>query len=486
MIYFSALAQHLNNMPYAVIFILYAAYTMLLIIHIILNKEDVKAAAGWIGLVILSPLLGGLIYIVLGINRIKRKAHRMKQITYKKNISTIKKKIPPEIAAKLTPENISFINLSMHIHENLPVLGNSVEPLINGEQAYPVMIDLIKNAKKEVLLESYIFDYDSLFEQFFAAFKQASANGAKIKVLIDAIGVGTARYKMQKRLREIKNLETGIFLPPKFIVSLPFVNLRNHRKMLIADGKTAVFGGMNITKNSLVKTAPSKNAVQDITFKIEGGVIKQLSALFEADWHFASKKHFTPVEHAPEVKDVKSICRLISDGPDQSYSKIETLVTAMLGQAKHKIDIITPYFLPNETVLTAIEIASMKNVEVNVIIPKKTDIPGMDYAMSANYERLLSRNVNIYLNPMPFDHSKACVIDGAWTLIGSANWDERSFKLNFESCVECVSKDIAAEVEKYINSKKRISKKQMFKTYAKMSLHKRIRNNIFRLLTPYY
>jgi cardiolipin synthase len=479
---FSDFIYHDFNTLIAVgIYILFAFGTS---VHTLLHKEDVKSAIGWIALVFLSPFIGTILYIFLGINRVKRKGSRLR-----KKIS-LSEKYPYDIMNNIF-ENLpinykQFITFGHNIYPQTFSFGNSVIPLQNGIEAYPEMITAIRNASKEVLISSYIFDYDTETVKFLDAFKAAVKNGASVKVLVD--GIGTLKFfhrSIEKRLSKIKGVECGIFLPPYIPISMPFINLRNHRKMILVDGKTAFFGGMNLSKkNTMIHNL--KDGVLDITFKVKGSVIEQMAEIFEDDWEFATGIKLqsfakTTVHH----KEGTLPARIITDGPDNKDGIIKLIIAGAINAATKKILIITPYFLPENNILTALEMASLKDVDTEIIIPEHSDYKILNYAVEPNFLRLIERGVKIYRTPRPFDHSKIFVIDNEWVFVGSANWDERSFKLNFESNMEIFSKSLAKKLTDIAEEKKKNAKLTTAYECKNLPFLKRIRNNAYRLLTPY-
>ncbi len=449
--------------------------------NIILYKDDVKSSIGWIGLVWLSPLIGTVIYIIFGINRIKRKAE-----TLRNSGPDTLDFIMAETALPLKEQAPNFIQLLMlgyKVHPQLFALKNKVTPLLNGDEAYPEMAKAIAAAKKEVLIASYIFDNDAAGAMILDAAKQAALNGAKIRVMVDGIGINYSKPTIKSAAEQIEGLEFAVFLPSKKPVTLPFVNLRNHRKIMVIDGHTAFFGGMNISADDILKTKP-KHPVADITFKVEGPVTQQMAAVFLSDWLFCRGKNFAPVTYeAQPNNDGQSPCRIIPDGPDSDRGKIQMLISGALSCAQKKIQIVTPYFLPESETLSDLITAAMRGVEVEIILPNRSNIFGMDWAMQSNFEMLINKGIKIYRTPAPFDHSKIFVIDGYWSLVGSANWDVRSFKLNFECNMECLSRELASKLEKIIEDKK--AKAQLVTAAPKNKLIQ-LRNNTMRLLTPYY
>ena len=451
-------------------------------VHILLYKEDVKSSIGWIGLVWLSPLFGALIYAILGINRIKRKALALKNP--KSNIKQITGKTIEELEQQIPLNFRQLLKLGYKIHPQLFVPANNIVPLINGDEAYPQMADAIKKAKKQVLIESYIFNNDTAGQTILDACAQAVKNGIQVRIIVDGVGLNYSRPDIKKAAEKIKELQMRIFLPSKKPAAMPFVNLRNHRKIMIIDGQTAFFGGMNIAQENLLKTNPA-TPVKDTTFKIEGPVIDQLARIFLEDWIFTGGQNFKPEEFKTDKKEpcAEGFCRAIPDGPDSDYGKVKSIFFAAINSATKNIKITTPYFLPDDNILTALEFAAMRGIDTEIILPQKSNIFGMDYAMRANFARLIKSGVKIYLQEPPFDHSKLLCIDGIWSVIGSANWDERSLKLNFESLLEIMDLKTTKQIEKIINAKKALSTKQQMPAYP---FYKKILCNAFKLLTPYY
>ncbi|MDR0800799.1 MAG: phospholipase D-like domain-containing protein [Endomicrobium sp.] len=450
-------------------------------VHILLHKDDIKSSIGWIAVVLFSPFIGTILYIFLGINRVKRKGARLRKktiISGKYSIENIYKNLPVNYR--------QFIIFGYNVYPQNFVFGNSVEPLQNGIEAYPEMTKTIKNAKKEVLISSYIFDYDNETDKFLEAFKNAIKNGAAVKVLVD--GIGTLRFfhrSIEKKLARIKGLEYGVFLPPHIPVTMPFINLRNHRKIMIIDRETAFFGGMNLSKKNVLIDDP-KNGILDITFKIKGHIINQMSEVFKDDWEFATGKKFkSSPKRLPSIEADTIPARIIPDGPDNKSGIIELISHGAINVATKKILIMTPYFLPENNILTAIEMAAMRGVDVDIIIPDKGDYGFINRAVEPNFLRLIKSGVKIYRTPRPFDHSKIFVVDDEWVFIGSANWDVRSFKLNFESNIELFSKNLARKLSDIAESKKRKAKLTTAHECKTLPFLKRIRNNACRLLTPY-
>ncbi len=452
--------------------------------HIIYRKDDVKSSFGWIGLVWLTPLIGSIVYVIFGINRIRRKALSLRNKG--PDILTITGKTEEEIQKEIPRPLLQLMRLGYKVHPQRFALGNTAQAYVNGDEAYPAMCRLISDARKEVLMQSYIFNNDRAGRQFVTALKQAVKNGAKVKVLVDGVGLNYSKPTIAAALKQLPGVEFSVFLPSKSPITLPFVNLRNHRKILIIDGKEAFFGGMNVAEGNLVNTHP-KEPIVDITFHVQGPVVDQMSRVFEEDWIFSGKKHFIPASfRAAGPLPGTMPARIIPDGPDADYGKIELMAQGALACAQKTVQIVTPYFLPENEMLTSLELAAMRGVNVEIILPSKSNIFGMDGAMRANFARLLKKGVVIYRTQPPFDHSKILLIDGAWLFVGSANWDVRSFKLNFECNMECVDTALARQVGHIIAHKKSIAQREKLEDYFHRPLLRTLHDNALRLLTPYY
>jgi cardiolipin synthase len=457
-------------------------------IHILLYKEDVKSSINWIALVFLSPFVGAMLYIIFGINRVKRKGLRLKQYIY--NDYSLKTKLCNihNIHNKLLSRYKQFIHFGYKVYPQHFTFGNKITPLQNGTEAYPEMLKNILNSRNEVLILSYIFDYDIETKKFLDAFKILISKGIKIKILVD--GIGTLKFfrqSIEKQFSKINGLEYGVFLPPHLPISLPFVNLRNHRKLMIIDGKVAFVGGMNLSKqNTLINDV--QHGILDITFKIEGPVIEQILRVFKYDWEFTKKsKCHLFYYKTNNIKIYKQAipARVISDGPDSHFDKIEFIIHGAINMAKSRITIVTPYFLPEDNILTALKMAAMKGINVELIIPEHSDCKFIDWASESNFLSLLTSGVKIYRTIRPFDHSKIFIVDNEWIFVGSANWDVRSFKLHFEANIELFSYDLAKKLNNIISMKKRRAKVITISEVQHISYFKRLRNNAYKLLTPY-
>jgi cardiolipin synthase len=446
-------------------------------IHVLLHKNDERAAIGWIGLVFLSPFLGSAIYWMFGINRIRIKA--LKKLTKSKKKKTdlfLRKKFEPE--TEFQDKWRTLMRAGYAIHDSVYLTSNQIVPLLNGDEAYPRMLLAITNANHDILLSSYIFDYDQTGHKFVDALGEARKRNVAVHVLIDGDFLDF-RWRMTEIELRKKDVNTARFLP----FSPRFMNLRNHRKILCIDGQIAFIGGLNIRQDNMVGEHPSK-PVQDIHFEVKGPIIDQISKTFTDDWCFATSKPLN-VSSWSGTCDGMVTCRVLPDGPDENYQKLVWTLLSAINIAEHRIRIMSPYFIPDHAVICALQAASLRGVEVQLIVPGKNNIPFFNWAMQANFNDLLKFGLKIYLSAPPFEHSKFFLVDNCWSFIGSSNWDTRSFALNFEINLECYDYVLNDALEHIFNEKKLKSEVVSKATCTHYSLYIQVRNNFFRLLSPY-
>ncbi|MEE9335888.1 MAG: phospholipase D-like domain-containing protein [Granulosicoccaceae bacterium] len=459
--------------------LVYFVLAALAITHVVLNKKNEGAAVSWLGIIILSPFFGALLYWLFGVNRIRIRAQAQK--------------LNPSVGhgSSLAPSPYSLsdplnerMRVGSKIHQAPYLVGNDVSFLINGDESYPRMLDAINRSTDSVVLSSYIFDYDDIGRQFVEALANAHDRGVTVRVLIDGFGVDYA-VGMAKpdRMLKKRGVETARFLSTLFTTDTRFINLRNHRKILSVDGAVAFIGGMNIRDENLLD-ANGRRKTRDIHFEVRGPIIDQISQVFTQDWQFASNEVLSlPAWAGPLAVEPSTTCRVIIDGPDDNYQKLELSLLAAINSAIKSILIATPYFLPNDKILAALQLAVLRGVVVEVIVPKKSNLRFVGWAMAANENKLLSIGVMLFRSPKPFDHSKLFIVDGEWVLVGSSNWDARSLEFNFEINMECYC-EIFAKNALDCFSKKRENAEAVTKESEPFFLAN-LRNNFFRLFSPY-
>jgi len=462
--------------------VLYVAVALAASGHVVLHKRDVRAALGWVGFIWLAPVIGAAAYLVFGVNRIRRRAVALRLPDVRARVSDEDRPPPPRLPPEA--EHLrSLVALADGVVRKPLVAGNAVTLLPGGERAYAAMREAIDAAERSVTLSTYIFDKGEAGYAIADALARAHERGAKVRVLIDAVG---ARYRwppMHGRLRKA-GVATELFLPRLTPAWLPFVNLRNHRKILVVDGRVGFTGGMNIRDDYL--PAPGRVAYMDLQALLEGPVVEHLQAAFAEDWLFTTGEALEGGAFFPPQRGAGPVlARGIPDGPDEDFETVRWILLGALATARERVRIVTPYFLPDAVLVMAIDVAVMRGVQVDLVLPERGNLPLVQWAQNAQLWQVLERGCRVWLAPAPFDHTKLMIVDGVWTLLGSANWDPRSLRLNFELDVECFDVDLARRAEALAEERIARARRLSLDDVDRRPLRLKLRDGVARLFSPY-
>jgi cardiolipin synthase len=456
--------------------------------HALLYKRDSRSAVLWVGFIWFVPLVGALLYFVFGINRIRRRAILLRGSMQRYRSETCGAEYPGSELAGYLPANAHHLAAVAEVVDKVVsrhlVAGNRIVPLVNGDMAYPAMLEAIEGARESVALSTYIFDRDESGLSFARALGKAVRRGVEVRVLIDATGT---RYSWPPILRALRDegVPHARFLrtfPPWQLLSL---NLRNHRKLLVVDGRVGFTGGMNIRVGHHLSQNPS-HPVQDLHFRVEGPVVAHLQEAFADDWFFTRREAlrgpawFPPLESAGTV-----IARGIADGPDEGYEKLRWTLLGAIAAARESISILTPYFLPEPAIVSALNVAAMRGVAVHIVLPAKGNLPVAQWASTAHLWQVLIHGCRIWLTPPPFDHSKLFIVDGCWSSVGSTNWDPRSLRLNFEFNLECYDGELAGVLGALFERKRAGGREITLQEINARTIPVRLRDGAARMLTPF-
>lgn len=457
-------------------------------VHVLLRKRDVRAAVGWMGLIWLVPLIGALLYAFLGINRIQRKARALRPEPAGYQAWLARAPLGgEEVASRLGPDAggvAELVALGDQVTGRPLLAGNAVTPLVDGDAAYPAMLEAVEGARVSVGLLTYIFDSDGIGHQFLEALRGAVDRGVDVRVLIDDVG---ARYSTPPITRALKRAGVPVarFMPTVLHWRMPYFNLRNHRKIMVVDGRDAFTGGMNIRDDFWRGDDPGHFS-RDLHFRIQGPVVSEIQEVFAEDWTFTTGERLEGPRWFPDLEPMgATMARGISDGPDIDYEKLETMILGALNAAGSSVRIVTPYFLPDQGLIRALGIAAQRGVEVEVLIPEKGNLTLVQWASTAQLDQVLEKGVRVFTSPPPFDHSKLMVIDGAWVLLGSANWDPRSLQLNFEFNVECYDGELGQRMERLFADRRSRARPLTLSDVEGRPLPVKLRDAVARLFSPY-
>jgi cardiolipin synthase len=456
--------------------------------HVILNKTDTRAATAWVGVIWLVPFLGSMLYVFLGINRIERRAKILREGTTPYRVPLDEAPQSPEDLERELGAGRARLVEHARVVERVtgwPLLvGNSVEPLVDGDEAYPAMIEAIKSARRSISFMSYIFEAKGIGGELVDALAEARERGVEVRVLIDDVGTRYARPRIHRVLRK-RGVTVANFLPAFLPRSFTHFNLRNHCKIMVVDGQIGFTGGINIREDCLLSSNP-RYPTRDLHFRVCGPVVAQLQDTFARDWSFTTREKLSGPAWFPDLEPRGDVlARGIVDGPDRDINKLARVFLAAATAARRSIRIMTPYFLPDSVLMDALDLAAQRGVEVDIIVPEVGNLPVVRWAMWGHYRQFVRSAARIWLTPPPFDHSKLLVVDSYWVSIGSSNWDPRSLRLNFEFNLECYDEALGRELDALARHRLQAGRRLTSEELDRRSLFEDLRDGTARLFRPY-
>jgi cardiolipin synthase A/B len=459
--------------------------SILAVMHLLLRHHDYRSAAFWMALVVFTPLLGPLLYLFLGINILRRSAKR-----YRSGINEPWRDPVPEHPLPFTGTDTCAMQEHQQLARTLDrisrfsfTLGNHLDVLHTGDEAMPRMLEAIRSAQHSISLASYIFEATGIGADFVTELSHAVKRGVQVRVMVDDAGT---RYSWPPVVEALT--KAGVtarrFMPNRMILRLITMNLRNHRKILVVDGKTAFTGGMNIREGNMVSRNPP-HAVHDLHFAVTGPIVAQIQRVFAEDWAFCTSEVLEGPLWFPELPATGSASVIgIVDGPDEDMEVMPAAFFAALNAAREEVKIITPYFLPNAVLMAALRLCAVRGVKVTILVPAENNIPFVGWAARTLYPDLLSVDCRIFESPAPFDHSKLFLIDGVWSFLGSTNWDPRSLRLNFEFNLACHDAELCQRLTAEVDAKMTRSREITGEMLDNAPVLQRLRNGFARLFIP--
>jgi len=466
------------TMTAVLLVLVYVGPAALGVYHALLYKRDPRAAMGWIMACLFIPYGGPIAYFLFGINRVRSRGQglrrRFPHVGYESGARRALSSRRGELGLRDAGLRITGRELSN---------GNASTPLINGDEAYPEMLEAIAGAKERVFLATYILKLDDTGREFADALAAAVSRGVDVRVLIDGFGEYYAFRNVAKALRK-RGVRTARFLPPRLIPPSIHMNLRNHRKILLADDTVAFAGGMNIGDNHRAREDRPRE-VADVHFALRGPVVAELGNLFRSDWHFATDGADPVVSEEPGEAAGDMDCRIVPDGPNEELDSLAATIQTAISAARRSVDIMTPYFLPGRDLMASLESAALRGARVRLVLPGSNNLPYMHWANRNALGELLRWDIEACYQAGPFNHAKLLCIDDAYSLIGSANLDSRSLRLNFELGIEVFSEELNGRLREYFERSLEGSERITWEDLQNRSLAIRLRDSAAALMSPY-
>jgi cardiolipin synthase A/B len=438
-------------------------------LHALLTRPDPRSALSWIAICSFVPYGGVVLYVLLGINRVRRPP-----LAWRATSSPVESQrcVPTSLAAQ--------VRIGDALTRRPLETGNQLRILHDGEEAFPLMLQAIDSAQDSVWLATYIFQTDAVGRQFVDALAAATRRGVHVRVLVDGIGEWYDRPHVVPLLRRA-GVRTERFLPPRLIPPSLSLNCRNHRKILVVDGLVAYTGGMNLGGREVGGSTGRR--MSDIHFRLQGPVVAQLGEVFAEDWLFASRETLPPVR--VPARTGESVSRVVTGGPDGDVDKLLLILLSALASAERQVQIMTPYFIPPLELVAALEATALRGVEVSLVLPRRSNLRYIDWATLHWIPALVRRGVHVHLQEPPFSHAKLFVIDGCYAHIGSVNVDTRSLRLNFEIAVEVYDRAFCGDLAAFIADRAHTVAPLTTQDMESITLPAQIRNALCWLVSPY-
>ncbi len=401
---------------------------------IILQRKSPVSTLAWIMVLNLMPVVGLLVYAYFGPQRIKRQ--RLKR-WHKRAVSMSREDL--SVLRTEHPDVPPWARQHARLNEaasGLPIASaQSVQVLASGGATLDALLEEIDGARAHIHLEYYIFEPDETGTRLLQALVSRARAGIKVRLLVDAIGSPRLLSRRHRRLlgdfRDAGG-EFAVFHPTRLDRLRPLVNLRTHRKIVVIDGRAGFVGGINVTDDENEHIRPD-NAYRDTHLLIRGGAVRWLQYVFLKDWHYAEGRPPGPEENLlPEQAPGTLPVQIVTSGPDSDMEAIHRAMIDALNMARERIWLATPYFVPTESALTALTNAGLRGVQVKLMVPEKSDSRVVTAAARSYFKELQDAGVLVFEYRGRMFHAKTLLVDELYGMVGSANFDNRSFRLNFE------------------------------------------------------
>lgn len=472
----------------------------LVMAHALRHRRRADSTLLWLFATWSLPVIGALLYAAFGVDRVPRERWQ-RGVQRRVRMDGARDATPDDVLpeaywrsmgrAAATPADEWTRELDRPLAamlENYPLLGgNRITPLLTGDEAFPKMLDAIREARHHVHLQSFIVGNDAVGREFMEAVAAKAREGVRVRVLYDRFGSSHALWGgLFRKYRKTPNLAIAGWTQSNLFRKQLHFNLRNHRKALIVDGRIGFMGGVNLNEYS--RSGDGQPAIQDYHFRLLGPVVQELQYSFLRDWHVMTEEDpekLLSAEHFRRLHEEGPVlARVVNSGPSSDLRVAVDVFFNAVNEAREQVFILTPYFLPSEDLLRALRLAALRGVRVQLVVPEKSNHWYTTWAGRATYEDLLESGVRIFERPRPFMHAKAMVVDDRMGIVGSANWDFRSLYSNYETLLTAYDRDFAATLKRLMNEDLNASREVEWPAFKNRPVHHRYLENACGLLAP--
>lgn len=483
-------------------------FALALVPLVLLRRKEPSSTAAWILALVFLPGIGATLFLMFGRDRLrlpaqwKREADR--ELAARRRDRALAAKAagqagtsepPPhplsttarERALQLIPEavDLELFRVGSALSGAAPTPGNAVELLVDGEATYAAIGAAIDAATRTVFAEYYLIRPDATADWFKARLVAAAGRGVEVKLLVDGYGSFWLKRRWVRELRAA-GVDVVFFLPARLLLFQP-MNLRNHRKIVVVDGVVAFTGGINVGDEYRGRAGPWR----DTHLEVRGPAARQLSDIFAHDWHFATRHEIPRERLGPADGTIEpagdATMAIVQSGPDlegPAREAIHRLFFGAITRAASRVWITTPYFIPDRSILVALQTAALRGVDVRLLFPSKSNHKVVFQAGRSFYEDLLAAGVSIWEYGPGMIHAKTMVVDGVVAMVGSANMDLRSFRLNFEVHTVVHDDALSAALERCFEADLAVSNRIEREAFRARRWWWRVGEGAARLLIP--
>ena len=405
------------------------------VVAVLFKRINPAKTLSYIIALLVFPFLGLLVYYFFGQEYRKSKIFSRKNVLNNSIVKKVKQNFESKIKTIQDFDNVlekksKLISLLNTSENSKLTLNNSIKIIKNGDEKFNLVFNDLEAAIHHIHIEYFIIKDDKIGSKFINLLCQKVKSGIDVKVVIDDVGSDISK-ETKKKMKDC-GVKLQVFMPVLFSNSTGKMNYRDHRKIIIVDGKIGYVGGINISDNYV--NSINNSYFRDTHARLEGDIVKQLQILFLTTWDFVTKKDIKILEHYfPNVNNKGNVpIQIAASGPDTNWTNIKDALFLAITNATDCIYITTPYFIPDDEIVKALQIAARSNIDVKLLVPKTSDSWISEYATNSFLERLLESGIEVYQYNKGFIHAKTVLVDDSFSSIGTANMDYRSFNINFE------------------------------------------------------
>jgi cardiolipin synthase len=469
--------------------------SVVLAAHILLKKQEPVVCLSWLLGVALFPFFAAICYVGFGINPFEKYAARKRA---SKHLSSLQKRRLSRLDIVNQNQRLMIANHYLGFDRTStwssmlngrPLLsGNSVETLVNSNNAFAGMRDAISHAQEFILVQFYQIQVDSMGVEFLDLLTTKAKEGVKVHVLFDALGSQKIKDSMIREYRR-RGLKIHRFLEVHPIKRRFQINWRNHRKLVICDGQVAFTGGFNIGEMYLEGPDPQRPKWFDFIFRVRGPVIQDLTAIFAEDWHFTTGKTLAEEivarrQDSPERNSSENLMQVIASGPSENKAPFYSTLISLIHESRERVWIMTPYFVPDKELLHAMRMAVVRGVHVRIVVPKHSNHPITDTCAHSYFSEIHRYGIELLRYVHGVCHGKLVIADSDVVLAGSSNLDYRSFFLNFETDIFMRDRRLAQELSTTFDLISRDCLPLSPKDVSNLRLARLLFRRIMRLFAP--